>query len=207
MQLINVAVVGGTAFARSGANVRMSAGSNVLQGAGNFQIESRFQWFAGTMQGAGTTHVAAGSRLELYPESPSAGIGTRTLSRPLTNAGTVDYQDGPVTITSGGQFANNAGWLFLVSDGSVALVQRCAGSLTNAGTIHKDAALAPPFSTCRSRPAVRSTPSTASSGSPRTRRPVPAPCASTSAARRRDWVHARRGERRRESGRHARHRH
>ena len=139
VQLINVEVVGGTAFARSGANVRMSAGSNVLQGAGTFQIEGLFQWFAGTMQGAGTTHVAAGGRLDLFPETPSAGIGTRTLSRPLTNAGTVDYQDGPVTITSGGQFTNNAGGLFLVSDGPVLSCSGCAGALTNAGTIHKDA--------------------------------------------------------------------
>ena len=104
------------------------------------QIDGIFRWFAGTMQGAGTTTVAATRRAELYPETPTAGAGTRTLSRVLANFGTVDYQDGPLTITSTGQLDNFPTGEVLVSDGTPFICSSCAtDAIANGGTITKDA--------------------------------------------------------------------
>ena len=132
-------VLSGAGAAGSTVAGTIELAGGTIGGAGDVQIDAVFRWFAGTMQGAGTTTVAAAGRAELFPETPIPGDGTRTLSRVLANSGTIDYQDGPLTITSTGQLDNFPTGEVLVSDGTPFICSGCpSDAIANGGTITKD---------------------------------------------------------------------
>jgi hypothetical protein len=87
-----------------------------ITGAGDLVLGGASSWSGGKMTGTGTTRVAAGAGLTL------GGVGTRTLSRALDNAGLVALSGG--TLDGAGTLTTEAG----------ARLQWTGGAMTGTGT-------------------------------------------------------------------------
>jgi hypothetical protein len=127
-----LAVSGGLAqFDSTGTFATLQLTGGTLTGAGDLTFTGAMTWSAGTMAGTGRTIVASTSALTF------AGSATRTLSRPMENAGTIAWTGGNLTF-DGGSLLNRANANLNISAPAGAWTAGAGGgSITNSGTITK----------------------------------------------------------------------
>jgi hypothetical protein len=84
------------------AGTNMSSTNATFTGPGNLDITGSLSWNGGTFAGSGTMAVDAGGTMSV------ASFSTHTLSRMLSNSGTVNFASGSITLNNG-TFNNTVG--------------------------------------------------------------------------------------------------
>ena len=116
---------GGILNLSSGALIQLNTltlGATSISGSDQIKVNNGFEMRSGTLSGSGSLVIPAISSAHLTTPS------TKTISRPLVNQGTINFDQG-VTQMPGGQL-NNSGSLYLTGD---VVLQN--GSLINTGQI------------------------------------------------------------------------
>jgi outer membrane biosynthesis protein TonB len=86
----------------SGASIaKVDLTGGTITGNGVLTITGGMGWSGGSMTGTGTTSLASGAAMAITGTS-------HTLSRPVTNSGTINLNGGSLTFASGGSIANLA---------------------------------------------------------------------------------------------------
>ncbi|HEX8834119.1 MAG TPA: hypothetical protein VF719_07955, partial [Abditibacteriaceae bacterium] len=112
-------------------NLDVSSGN--ISGASALRIMKQFDWFSGTMEGAGQTVIEPGATLNI------SGVGTKAVQgRTVENKGTAVWT-GTGGLTMAGNFTNRSGALFDVQNDVVLSGKGVNGTGTflNLGTLRK----------------------------------------------------------------------
>jgi hypothetical protein len=123
----------GTAnFNSTASTVDGALNGATIGGTGAFNISGVFGWSGGTMNGSGSTNVAAGAHLNVTGD---ASVRERTLN----NSGTLTWTGGVFVCGDSGIINNKAGGIFDIKSNSTMTYVGTPGTFNNSGTVRKSA--------------------------------------------------------------------